>query len=126
MLFDQIYPRIANSEAARENFLQLLEPHFLNDRLPSIPPSIMQQFVAHYEDNGWLDTLESCIIHVDVSCLDLHQILTLSHNQGLFLAYLYVHTRALNDYVSPLEDLLKQLQGAVKLGKHYSRTLFCF
>lgn len=120
LLFDQIYPRIANSEAARENFLQLLEPHFLNDRLPSVPPSIMQQFVAHYEDNGWLDTLESCIIHVDVSCLDLHQILTLSHNQGLFLAYLYVHTRALNDYVSPLEDLLKQLQGAVKLGPPYS------
>jgi hypothetical protein len=76
----------------------------------------MQQFVAFYEDKGWLETLESCISHVDVSSLDLHQILTLSHNQGLCHAYLYVHTRALQDYVSPLEDLMKQLQGAVKLG----------
>ncbi len=108
---------IAPFEAARIAFLQLLEPHFLNDRLLSIPPSIMQQFVAHYEDKGWLDALERCISHVrDVSCLDLHQILTLSHNQGLYHAYLYVNTRALNDYVSPLEDLMKQLQAAVKLG----------
>jgi hypothetical protein len=116
LLFDEIYPRISSFEVARDCFLQLLEPHFLNDRLQSISPSIMQQFVAFYEDKGWLETLESCISHVDVSSLDLHQILTLSHNQGLCHAYLYVHTRALQDYVSPLEDLMKQLQGAVKLG----------
>lgn len=77
----------------------------------------MQQFVTYYEDKGWLDALERCVTHVDVSCLDLHQILTLSHNQGLYHAYLYVHTRALHDYVSPLEDLMKLLQAAVKLGK---------
>ena len=76
----------------------------------------MQQFVAHYEDKGAFEALENCISHVDVTCLDLHQILTLSQNQGLYHAYLYVHTRALYDYVSPLEDLLKQLQAAVKLG----------
>ena len=107
---------ISSFEAARVTFLQLLEPHFLNDRLISVPPSIMQQFVAHFEDKGWLDALERCISHVDVSCLDLHQILTLSQNQGLYHAYLYVNTRALHDYVSPLEDLMKQLQAAVKLG----------
>lgn len=102
---------------ARITFLELLEPHFLNDRLPSLPPSVMQQFVAHYEDKGAFEALENCIGHVDVASLDLHQILTLSHNQGLYHAYLYVHTRALHDYISPLEDLLKQLQAAVKLGK---------
>ena len=126
LLFDQIYPRISSVEVARDCFLQLLEPHVLNDRLQTISPSIMQQFVALYEDRGWLEALEGCISHVDVSSLDLHQILTLSHIQGLCHAYLYVHTRALHDYVNPGEDLMKPLQGYLSVWWHCFLLSECF
>ena len=115
-LFDQIYPMISHVESIRNDFLEHLEPHFLNDSLQMVPPSIMQQFVGHFEDCVYLERLEQCLCHVQVACLDLHQVLTLCHNQGLYHAYLYVHTRALNDYIIPLEELMKQLQTAVKLG----------
>lgn len=62
----------------------------------------MQQWVQHYEETGQLESLERCVTRVDVACLDLHQILTLAQHAGLYSAYLYVHTRALSDYVSPL------------------------
>lgn len=121
LLFDQIYPTLSPYQPARSIFLEQLEPHLLNDRLPSVPPSVMQQWVAHYEEIGRLEALEDCVTHVEVSSLDLHQILTLSGHAGLYSAYLYVHNRALLDYVGPLEDLMKQLAAAVhQLGPPYS------
>lgn len=98
-------------------FLEQLEPEMLNDRLPVIPPSIMQQLVSHYEESVYFERLEQCLCHVQVTCLDLHQVLTLCQNQGLHRAYLYVYTRALNDYVTPLEELMKQLRQAVLIGE---------
>lgn len=118
LLFDEIFSVISHHEAAYRIFLEALEGEFLSDRLPVVPPSIMQQFISHYNDCGYFDRLEECIGHIDVSCLDLHQVLTLSQNQGLYHAYLYVYTRAMNDYVTPMEDLMKTLQIAVALGKH--------
>ena len=121
LLFDQVYPTLSSCPPARSVFLELLEPHFLSDRLPSLPPSVMQQWVAHYEETGRLEALERCVTHVNVSSLDLHQILTLAGHAGLYSAYLYVHTRALLDYIGPLEDLMKQLASAVhQLGPPYS------
>ena len=108
---------VSNHKLGQKYFLESLEYQFVNGLLPIVPPSIIQQFISHYEDMGRFDVLEQCISHVDVSCLDLHQILTLSQNQGLYHTMLYVYTRALNDYITPLEELMKILQGAVQIGK---------
>ena len=80
----------------------------------------MQQFVARFEDCVYLGRLEQCLCHVQVACLDIHQVVTLCHYQRLYHAFLYVHTRALNDYIIPLEELMKQIQRAVKVGNFQS------
>jgi len=108
---------VNNHNLGRKYFLESLEYHFVNGLLPIVPPSIVQQFISHYEDMGQFEVLEQCIIHIDVSCLDLHQVLTLAQNQGLYHTMLYVYTRALNDYITPLEELIKILQGAIQIGK---------
>ena len=117
---EHLYSTIQSSQSALATFFQFLEPHLINGHMPCMPPLIMQQFVSYYEDCGRLELLEMCICSVDVACLDLHQILTLSQRHGLHRAYIYVHTRALGDYVNPLDDLMKQLQAAVRLGPPYS------
>ena len=45
------------------------------DRLTSIPPAIMKDFVDHYEMRGLLDSVESCIVHLDITSLDIHQVM---------------------------------------------------
>lgn len=108
---------MSNHKPGRKYFLESLEYQFKNGLLPIVPPSIIQQFISHYEDMGQFDVLEECISQVDVSCLDLHQVLTLAQNQGLHHTMLYVYTQALNDYITPMEELIKTLQAAIRIGK---------
>lgn len=117
---DHLHSTVQSSQLGLTKFLEFLEAHLINGQMPSIPPLIMQQFVSYYEDCGRLEALEMCICNVDVACLDLHQILTLSQRHGLHRAYIYVHTKALGDYINPLDDLMKQLQASVRLGPPYS------
>ena len=69
-----------------------------------MPPLVTQPFVAHFEDCVYLERLEQCLCHVQVACLDLHQFLTLCHNQRLYHAFLCVYTRALTDYIIPQKN----------------------
>ena len=53
---------------------QVLEPYILSDRLPNISPTVMKDLIIHYEARGMISSIESCIPHVEVGCLDVHQV----------------------------------------------------
>ena len=53
---------------------QVLEPYILSDRLGDISPAVMKDLIVHYEARGMISSIESCIPHVDVGCLDVHQV----------------------------------------------------
>jgi hypothetical protein len=55
-------------------FLEVLEPYILKDMLGSLPPEIMQALVEHYSSKGWLQRVEQCILHMDISSLDFNQV----------------------------------------------------
>lgn len=59
---------------AKGTFLECLEPYIQSDRLTAIPPGVMKDFVDHYEMRGMLDSVESCIVHLDIGSLDIHQV----------------------------------------------------
>ena len=59
---------------AKGTFLECLEPYILGDKLISIPPLVMKDFVTHYENRGMLESVEACIVHLDVTSLDIHQV----------------------------------------------------
>lgn len=59
---------------ARGTFLECLEPYILSDRLSSITPSVMKDLVDHYQQNGLLQNVEACIVHMDIATLDIHQV----------------------------------------------------
>lgn len=59
---------------ARGTFLECLEPYILNDKLNSIPPTVMKDFVEHYESKGMLENVEACIVHLEVTSLDIHHV----------------------------------------------------
>lgn len=74
ILFGRIYERFSADVIAMGTFLECLEPYILGDKLTSIPPSVMKDFVDHYQSRGMLESVEACIVHLEVTSLDIHQV----------------------------------------------------
>ncbi|KAG0474550.1 hypothetical protein HPP92_014236 [Vanilla planifolia] len=91
-------------------FLEILEPYILRDMLGCIPPEIMQALVEHYSSKGWLERVEQCILHIDISSVDFNQVVRLCREHGLYGALIYLFTRGLDDFKAPLEELLQAIQ----------------
>lgn len=40
----------------------------------------MQALVEHYSMKGWLQRIEQCVLHMDISSLDFNQVLLVTKN----------------------------------------------
>ncbi|KAI0675421.1 Golgi CORVET complex core vacuolar protein 8-domain-containing protein [Trametes maxima] len=87
-------------------FLRQLEPFMLSGEIRHVPPRITQRLVALHDGDGRPDLVERLIWHIDPDCLDINQAITLCQRYHLYDALIYVYTRALRDYVSPVVELL--------------------
>ncbi|EPS74414.1 hypothetical protein M569_00339, partial [Genlisea aurea] len=113
ILFDDILAKFAEAQQ-KETFLELLEPYILKDMLSSIPPAIMQALVEHYSGRGWLQRIEQCILHMDILSLDFNQVIRLCREHGLHRALIYLFNKGLDDFRTPLEELLVLLQTSTR------------
>uniref|UniRef100_H2ZCD3 Uncharacterized protein n=1 Tax=Ciona savignyi TaxID=51511 RepID=H2ZCD3_CIOSA len=123
VLFGRIYERFRVDCVAHGAFLECLEPYILNNQLQSISPEVMQDFVTHYQAKGMLSNVESCLLHLDVSSLDLHQVLHLCWAHGLYDAIISIHNRSMKDYLGPLFELLSILEAALGTGAPLSEKM---
>jgi hypothetical protein len=108
VLFRDIYTRFVN-EGGASVFLELLEARILRGHLTHLGPETMQAFVEHYHRAGKLVQVEQCIVHMDVSCLDFQQVVTLCRQHALFSALFAVYNKGLADYATPLTEALTAL-----------------
>jgi len=69
---------------------------------------------AHYQSNSRYFELQSCLVNLDISMLDLNEAVRLCLEHGLCDGLLYVYNRGLQDYVTPLQELLLQLRRRMK------------
>ncbi|KAG5009010.1 hypothetical protein JHK87_017525 [Glycine soja] len=113
ILFDEIFNKFVDVQQ-RETFLELLEPYILKDMLGSLPPEIMQELVEYYSTKGWLQRVEQCVLHMDISSLDFNQVVRLCREHGLYSALVYVFNKGLDDFRAPLEELFAVLQNSRK------------
>jgi hypothetical protein len=60
--------------------------------------------------------LEACIVHLDVTSIDIHQTMTLCWQHNLYDAILYIYNRGMQDYITPFEELITVLQNALATG----------
>ncbi|KAK7275442.1 hypothetical protein RIF29_16559 [Crotalaria pallida] len=115
ILFDKIFPKFISTHVQqRETFLELLEPYILKDMLGSLPPEIMQELVEYYSSKGWLQRVEQCVLHMDISSLDFNQVVKLCREHGLYSALVYLFNKGLDDFRAPLEELFAVLQNSEK------------
>ncbi|CAJ2663156.1 unnamed protein product [Trifolium pratense] len=115
ILFDKIFSKFIDVHVQqRETFLELLEPYILKDMLGSLPPEIMQELVEYYSTKGWLQRVEQCVLHMDISSLDFNQVVRLCREHGLYSALVYLFNKGLDDFRAPLEELFAVLQNSQK------------
>ncbi|PPR88490.1 hypothetical protein GOBAR_AA32197 [Gossypium barbadense] len=131
ILFDEILSKFVAIQQ-RDTFLELLEPYILKDMLGCLPPEIMQVLVEHYSSKGWLQRVEQCVLHMDISSLDFNQVVILCREHGLYGALVYLFNKGLDDFRAPLEELLVVLrnsQGEIASGLGYRMLVYlkyCF
>ncbi|KAL7274885.1 Vacuolar protein sorting-associated protein 8 [Rhizina undulata] len=87
-------------------FLETLEPHILEGRISTFPPTIVKALIRHYTSLELESRLEEMICHMDTRTLDIDQVTALCKQHNLYDAMIYVWNRALGDYITPLMDLL--------------------
>ncbi|KAI9741090.1 MAG: Vacuolar protein sorting-associated protein 8 [Cirrosporium novae-zelandiae] len=105
-LFEDVYSWFEENET-EGIFLEVLEPYILDYEIRSVPPAVLKTLVSHYTKKGSEGRLEELICRLDTSTMDLDQVTTLCKRYRLYDAFIYVWNRALNDYITPLEYLIK-------------------
>uniref|UniRef100_A0AAQ5Y5R0 RING-type domain-containing protein n=1 Tax=Amphiprion ocellaris TaxID=80972 RepID=A0AAQ5Y5R0_AMPOC len=90
LLFNQLYAQLVENMVAKGVFLESLESYIVADRLGHLTPPIMRDLLAHYHDNGMMDSLERCIVHLDVTSLDIQQVVQVCWENQLYDAMIYV------------------------------------
>ncbi len=75
ILFENVWNAFSLDPFAKATFLECLEAFILNDQFRNLPVNISQEFVTHYEITERFMALEACITHLNVTSLDIHQVI---------------------------------------------------
>ncbi|KQK79932.1 hypothetical protein AAES_221929 [Amazona aestiva] len=117
LLFNQIYDKMSENSVAKGIFLECLEPYILSDKLMGITPQVMKDLLLHFQDKNRLENLEACIVHMDITSLDIQQVVLLCWENHLYDAMIYVYNSGMNDFISPMEKLFKVIAPPLNAGK---------
>lgn len=76
LLFGKLWDLVSETDALKRTYLRSLETPLLEGSLPpQLPPFIVQQLVALYDQEDRLDSLQAIVIILNVDCLDIHQVI---------------------------------------------------
>lgn len=116
-LFDEMYEWF--EEGGVEGiFLETLEPYILDRTVTVVPPAVVKALVTHFVTRGWESRLEDLICQMETATLDLDEITILCKQHGLYDALIYVWNQAMNDFITPLIDLLTLLVPHMQDGEY--------
>lgn len=85
LLFNQIYPRLVENSVARGVFLESLEPYILSERIGCLTAPVMRDLLSYFQENGMMDSVEGCLVHMDITNLDIQQVCTVCANTSSVL-----------------------------------------
>ncbi|XP_072275212.1 vacuolar protein sorting-associated protein 8 homolog [Pyxicephalus adspersus] len=117
ILFSQMFDKLCENCVARGVFLECLEPYLLRDQLPGLTTHVMKDLLLHFQDRGMMESLEACIVHMDITSLDIQQIVQMCWEHRLYDAMIYVYNSGTNDFISPMEKLFKSISAPIGSGK---------
>lgn len=111
ILFDNLYGLLSCDRLFEGYFFESLEEHILDNKLKQIPPGLIKSFIDYYLQNESLHSnLEKCLFYFDISNIDLHNVMQMCKKYFLLDAYIVLYNKALDDYITPFEEILLMMQ----------------
>ncbi len=104
-LFQQIYELFENS-GRKELFFNILESFVLEQRIQTLPPTVLSDLVTFYISIGKSDTLEELIVSIDITTLDIDMTLGICLKYHLTDTKCYIWNSIFQDYVTPFSDFI--------------------
>ncbi|XP_070609198.1 vacuolar protein sorting-associated protein 8 homolog [Erythrolamprus reginae] len=120
ILFGQMYDKMSENSVAKGVFLECLEPYILSDKLVGITAQIMKDLLLHFQDKNLMANMEACIVHMDITSLDIQQVVFMCWENHLYDGMIYVYNSGMNDYITPMEKLFKAIAHPLSAGKSLS------
>ncbi|XP_054940214.1 vacuolar protein sorting-associated protein 8 homolog isoform X1 [Physeter macrocephalus] len=117
LLFSQVYDKLSENSVAKGVFLECLEPYILSDKLVGITPQVMKDLIVHFQDKKLMENVEALIVHMDITSLDIQQVVLLCWENRLYDAMIYVYNRGMNEFISPMEKLFRVIAPPLNAGK---------
>lgn len=110
-LFDNLYNLLSYDRLFEGFFFESLEEHILENKLKQMPPTIIKNFIDYYSANINLQPkLEKCLLHFEISNIDLHNVIQMCRSYYLLDAYIHFFNKAFKDYITPLEEIIIMMQ----------------
>ncbi|XP_017773798.1 PREDICTED: vacuolar protein sorting-associated protein 8 homolog isoform X2 [Nicrophorus vespilloides] len=109
VLCNGLWDVISTDHANRELFFTIVTDHVNCGALTHLSPSVTQALVAYLNEKSDLIALKNLILSLDLSCLDLHQVLSICKKRKLYEAWIHITTKTINDYTGPLTEFLDEL-----------------
>ncbi|CAF3743236.1 unnamed protein product [Adineta steineri] len=125
LLFGLIYDLFSKDSIAHGIYLQCLEPYILTNRFDTISPIVLKDFIIYYIENNHLNQLENCLNRLDVSCLDLDQVIQLTRKHELYMTLLHIYSEAFKDFTTILKEIIEKLEDDYNQhnGTHFSQKM---
>ncbi|KAJ5712847.1 uncharacterized protein N7483_010028 [Penicillium malachiteum] len=107
-LWDEVFTWFEENDSAGI-LMDVLEPRIADGTIRSLPPTAVKALVNHFVVTHSPGRLEEIICLLDTTTMDIDQLTTLCKQHNLYDAYIYVWNRCLQDYVGPLEELIRMI-----------------
>ncbi|XP_028835782.1 vacuolar protein sorting-associated protein 8 homolog isoform X2 [Denticeps clupeoides] len=117
LLFGQIYSRLLENSVAKGVFLESLEPYILSERIGCPTAPVMRDLLAYFQENGMMESVENCLVHMDITNLDIQQVVQMCWENQLYDAMIYVFNSGMNDYITPMEKLFQVISVPLREGR---------
>lgn len=108
-LCNDIWEHVSTNIQLSNWFFTIITEYICQGELTYINPSVAQALVSHHVDEHSLERLEQVLLSVEIDCLDLNQVLKICKTHSLYDAWIHFVTKAMEDYTSPITELLPKL-----------------
>lgn len=104
-LASHLYEQFCDYPTAKVIFLESLHECITSGMLRTLSPIICKDLVELFAERKKFSDIQQMIVNLDISCLDIHQAMTLCRQNNLHDALIYIQNQAFDDYVIPMKDL---------------------
>ncbi|VVC24543.1 Hypothetical protein CINCED_3A007231 [Cinara cedri] len=109
LLFNCLWDGVELIEPSCKLYLECLKNYSCEEQFDEVPTVIVQKLFTYLSQTNQIKELEKCMLNIKVECLDIQQSLNLARTHALYDGLISIWTRALEDYLAPLQELVPKI-----------------